>query len=156
VQNAFIRAAERIDQYDLRRSFGAWFLRIVVNDAIKAVSHQHRWISLDEDGSEEHIDLSDPTLLPEELLEVEETRQEVWRALQQLPPNQRATVVLRYYLEMPEQEIAEKLHSPSGTVRWWLYAAKQRLAKLLVPRMDVRENHNLSSTTSIRKSGEQQ
>ncbi len=155
VQNAFIRAAERIDQYDLQRPFGPWFLRSVVNDAIKSVQQQQRWIFIDEGESEELIDLYDPTPLPEEILEVEETRQEIWRALQQLPPHQRATVVLHYYLEMSEKEIAEKFHDPAGTIRWWLYTAKQRLAKLLAPQINAPERHDLSST-SVQKPGEQE
>ena len=47
VQDAFIRAWERIDQYDPRRPFGPWFLRSVVNDAIKTVTRQNRWVPLE-------------------------------------------------------------------------------------------------------------
>ena len=138
VQNAFIRVFERIDQYDLKRPFGPWFFRIVVNDALKTVSRQKRLTSLDIDNCGQEIKITDPTPLPEQLLEMQESRQQIWQALQQLPPNQYASVVLRYYLEMPEREIAEKLHGPVGTVKWWLYSAKQRLAKLLA--LDVDKN----------------
>ena len=36
VQAAFLRAYERIGQFDAGRPFGPWFLRSVVNDAVKA------------------------------------------------------------------------------------------------------------------------
>jgi RNA polymerase sigma-70 factor (ECF subfamily) len=88
VQNAFLRAAERIGQFDAERPFGPWFLRIVVNDAIKAAQHQKRQVSLDDDERGEPFDLADPAPLPEELIETEETRQAVWRALGKLPPDQ--------------------------------------------------------------------
>lgn len=155
VQNAFIRAAERIRQYDIQRPFGPWFLRIVVNESLKEVNRQNRWASLDEDDSGPEVVLYDPTPLPEELLETQETRREVWLALQQLPPNQRAAIVLRYYLEMPEKDIAEQLQGPAATIRWWLHAARQRLANLLAPKMDASEDRNLSKTP-VHKSGEQQ
>ena len=47
VQAAFVRAYQRIEQFDTRRPFGPWFLRSVVNDAIKAASRRERWVSLE-------------------------------------------------------------------------------------------------------------
>jgi len=38
VQEAFLRAAERIDQFDESRPFGPWFLRSVINASITACS----------------------------------------------------------------------------------------------------------------------
>ena len=139
VQTAFIRASERIGQFDSRRPFGPWFLRSVVNDAIKAAQRQKKLVSLDAGGEEwtvpgdGSIDLTDPAPLPEEQLETRETSQAVWRALGQLPPGQRAAIVLRYYLGMSEAEMTEELRSPAGTVKWWLYAARQRLERQLQP-----------------------
>ena len=46
--NAFLKAAERIQQFDDERPFGPWFYRIVVNDAVKLAKKQKRSISLDE------------------------------------------------------------------------------------------------------------
>jgi RNA polymerase sigma-70 factor (ECF subfamily) len=131
VQNAFLRAADRIGQFDDQRPFRPWFLRSVVNDAIKAAKRQYRLVSLDDDSAAGAIDLIDPTPLPEELVESAETSQAVWRALCQLPPDQRAAIVLRYYLGMSEDTMAEELHRPAGTVKWWLYTARQRLGKIL-------------------------
>jgi len=133
VQGAFIRAAERIGQFDSQRTFGPWFLRSVVHDAIKAANRQKRQVSLDDEVQEGLALLVDPALLPEERVESAETSQAVWRALESLPPNQRAAVVLRYYLGMGEHEMAVELRSPAGTVKWWLHAARKRLEKLLRP-----------------------
>jgi RNA polymerase sigma-70 factor (ECF subfamily) len=141
-QSAFIRAAERIAQFDDRRSFGPWFLRSVVNDAIKAASHEKQKVSLDGESQAGLDSLIDPALLPEASVESAETRQAVWSALQALPANQRAAIVLRYYLEMGEAEMASALRSPPGTVKWWLYAARKRLERLLRP---YRANHNTQS-----------
>jgi RNA polymerase sigma-70 factor (ECF subfamily) len=133
VQNAFIRAGERIGQFDGRRPFGPWFLRSVVNDAIKAADRRKRYVSLEEVDCEGTLDLSDPAPLPEDLVESNETSQAVWQAVQQLPSNQRAAIVLRYYLGMHEDEMAGEAHRPAGTIKWWLHAARQRLRNLLHP-----------------------
>lgn len=133
VQNTFIRAAQRISQFDDRRPFGPWFLRSVVNDAVKAAKRQKRQLPLDDSENEETPDLLDPAPLPEEQVETEETRRVVWQALQKLPPNQRGAVILRYYLDLSESELAAQMKSPMGTVKWWLHAARSRLRRLLHP-----------------------
>ncbi len=46
VQAAFLRAYEKIHQFDDQQPFGPWFLRIVANAALKAVQHQREQISL--------------------------------------------------------------------------------------------------------------
>ena len=46
-QTAFVKVAERVDQFDEERSFASWFFLIVVNDALKLARRQSRSISLD-------------------------------------------------------------------------------------------------------------
>jgi RNA polymerase sigma-70 factor (ECF subfamily) len=42
VQSAFLRAYERIGQFDSDRPFSPWILRSVVNDAVKAAERASR------------------------------------------------------------------------------------------------------------------
>ncbi len=130
VQSAFVRVHERISQFDSGRPFKPWFLRIVANDAIKFVQRTQITFSLDADS----IDARDSTLrqssessLPEAILERAETREELWSLLGDLPPRQRAIVVLRYYVGLDSSEIADLLDIPPGTVRWRLHSALNRL-----------------------------
>lgn len=137
VQTAFVRVYERIHQYNPERPFEPYFLRIVINDAVKAASRQQRQISIDAafDGSE--LSLADilPADAPDPADEAErrETRRIVWEAMEQLTPKQRAVAVLRYYLNYSEAEIADTLTLPAGTIKWRLHAARQRLHDLLTP-----------------------
>ncbi len=133
VQSAFIRAYERIEQFDDQRPFGPWFLRSVVNDAIKVADRQNRMIPLEAEEGEGRLDQADPTPMLEELIETEETSQRILQAMQRLSPNQRSAIVLRYYLGFNENEMVAKMHRPVGTIKYWLYAARQRLKKLLHP-----------------------
>jgi RNA polymerase sigma-70 factor, ECF subfamily len=134
VQAAFVRAFQRIRTFDIERPFGPWFLRSVVNDALKAVT-RNRQISLEAVETNGKLPLGDVLAAPEPApldaaLEAE-TRTAVWEALGELPPEQRAVVVLRYYLELSEGEMADALHIPKGTVKWRLHAARERLRGLL-------------------------
>lgn len=134
VQSAFIRAYERIDQFDAARPFGPWFLRSVVNDAVKAVTRRLPQVGLDDDPeSALDVALADPLPGPDELLERAETQEAIWEALAQLPPEQRGAVVLRYYLGFSEAEIAAEQDCPPGTVKWRLHTARRRLRDLLTP-----------------------
>jgi RNA polymerase sigma-70 factor (ECF subfamily) len=131
VQAAFIRAYERIHQFDATRPFGPWFLRSVANDAVKAVTRRKPQIALDDMLPDANPVLSDPAPGPDALLEQAETEDAILAALAQLPPEQRAAVVLRYYLGLSEAEIAAEQGSPAGTVKWRLHAARKRLRTLL-------------------------
>ncbi len=133
VQTAFIRVYERIGQFDSDRPFWPWFARIVVNDAVKAVRRSQRWFSLN--GNKENISLEeiipDDGLSPSEQLEMSELRETVRKAIETLPPAQRAVIVLNYFVGMSEVEMAEEMKAPAGTVKWRLHAARKKLHRML-------------------------
>lgn len=52
-------------------------------------------------------------------------------AVRRLPPGQRVTVVLRYYLDLPESEVAEAMGCSVGTVKSQMTKAKAALAQSL-------------------------
>jgi RNA polymerase sigma-70 factor (ECF subfamily) len=56
-----------------------------------------------------------------------EERDEMWAALAELPPRQRAVLVLRYYEDLPEAEIARVLDISPGTVKSQAARALARL-----------------------------
>jgi RNA polymerase sigma-70 factor, ECF subfamily len=134
-QTAFVKALERIHQFDEERSFAPWFFRIVVNDAIKTAKKQKTTISLDEqfDGSTTQLAhyLIDPNLEPEQVLEQKQIHQQILKAIQSLSPEQRAVVVMRYFLEMSEADMVTKMDRPLSTIKWWLREARNRLRSLI-------------------------
>jgi RNA polymerase sigma-70 factor, ECF subfamily len=134
VQDAFLHAAEKIDQFDESRPFGPWFLRSVINASTKAVRRQKRLIPLDaqdEETSKVADWLMDSNPQPELVLETEETRQMVWKALGELKAEQRAVIVMRHFLDMSEAEITHELDRPLTTIRWRLKTARNQLRKIL-------------------------
>jgi RNA polymerase sigma-70 factor (ECF subfamily) len=138
VQSAFLRAYERIGQFDDTRPFGPWFLRSVAHDAAKVAAQRRRHVSLDDerrDAAHPHrlTEPIDPDPDPEALLLSAESRQEVWAALDRLPAQQRAALVLRYHLDLPEAEVAGHLGVPAGTAKSRLHHARKRLHALLRP-----------------------
>jgi RNA polymerase sigma-70 factor (ECF subfamily) len=131
VQAAFLRAYERIHQFDATRPFGPWFLRSVVNAALKTAERRERDVPLGDEPGEGVIALPQPGPGLDELLEAAETSAAIWAALGALPPAQRTAIVLRYYLGLSEAEMADRLAVPPGTVKSRLHTARQRLRDLL-------------------------
>ncbi|HZD56236.1 MAG TPA: sigma-70 family RNA polymerase sigma factor [Anaerolineales bacterium] len=132
VQVAFLRAFKRIEQFNESRPFGPWFLRSVINEAVKTVTRRPETLSLDNQSEislEEILPASEPQ--PEEWLEKQETCRRLWEALGQLPPEQRAVIVLHYYLDLNLEEIGEVVAVPFGTIKWRLHKARMRLKKIL-------------------------
>jgi len=134
-QSAFVKVAERIHQFDDGRPFAPWFFRIVVNDALKLTKKQKRNVSLDEQQDEyaAHLAglLADPDPQPEQWLEEKEMRDKLLNAIRSLPPDQRAVIVMRYYLDMSEAAMSAKMERPLSTIKWWLRDARKRLSDLL-------------------------
>ena len=137
VQNAFIKVYQRIEQFDVQRPFEPWFLRSVVNASLQAVKSQKRTVSLEPNQYEAFdfskvLKSSEPEL--EEYVLRGELRTLIKQALDHLPAEQRAVVVMRYYLDMSEKEIAGVLQKPQGTIKWRMSSAKQKLKGILTRR----------------------
>ncbi len=129
-QGAFVRAYEGIGGFDEGRPFGPWFMRIVVNEAVRAARGRERATSYEGAGAPASW-LADPAAGPHELAEEAEQRERVWAALAKLPPAQRAAIVQRYYLDMSEAEMGEDAARPPGTIKSRLHAARRGLSWLL-------------------------
>lgn len=63
---------------------------------------------------------------------------ELFDALAALPPRQRAALVLRYFLDLPEAEVAAALRCSLGTVKSSTSRGLKRLEETLRPKHDYR------------------
>jgi RNA polymerase sigma-70 factor (ECF subfamily) len=154
VQDAYLHACEKIHQLAEDR-FGPWFLRSVVNASIKTARKRKSQISLSVESGAETLSLEDiladrgPT--PESAVEMNELSQQLWQALQRLSAEQRAAVVLKYYLEMSEVEMTTQLDRPLSTIKWRLYTARERLRSLLRPNLDPQPSSSRRAPRSSEK-----
>jgi RNA polymerase sigma-70 factor (ECF subfamily) len=126
-QTAFLKAAERIDDYDPRFKFFSWLYRITLNEALNLVRDRGREEELDET-----IDLPAPGADgPEERLQAAQRSGRVQQALMKLSTRDRVVVSLRHFSELSYAEIAEVLDLDEKTVKSRLFEARQRLRILL-------------------------
>ena len=132
VQDAFIQAYYAIRSFDAARPFEPWFMRSVVNAAVKLMQRSARQIQVGDEGAESLLaEFSAQIESIEAQVESIEIQDQIWDAMQKLSPRQRAVIVQRYFLDMGEKEMAEDADSAVGTVKWMLNAARERLRGLL-------------------------
>jgi RNA polymerase sigma-70 factor (ECF subfamily) len=143
VRAAFVKVAERAQQFHEERPFAPWFFRIVANDALKAAKKQKRTVSLEaqlEEATSQFAEwLTDPDSHPEQLVEEKEARWMILDAIESLPPEQRMVVLMRYFLDTSEAEMSRKMDRPLSTIKWWLRDARKRLYDLMRPQGGSRE-----------------
>jgi len=130
-QEAFLRVFRSIAGFDAGRPFEAWFLRIVVNLALKTAQKSTRQTTPGEEALDEL--LADIETV-ETQVEFNERKRQLWDAMQKLSPRQRAVIVQKYYLGMNESDMAREADSATGTIRWLLHTARRRLRRWLKER----------------------
>jgi len=125
-QDGFLSALVKLGQYDARRPFGPWLMRIVANAATDR--RRRRQVR--------RVEVLDPGLVgggprPDTEAVRSELGAHLRAALAELPPRRRTAVVLFDVEGYSHAEIAEMLGIPEGTVRSEVFHARRRLRALL-------------------------
>ena len=135
-QEAWVKAWQRLAQFQGDSSFSTWMTRIVINLCLDQLRKQkrHRTESIEEmneesGGVERQMPVVNPN--PTEGLERAELRERIDKALQQLSHEHRTVLILHEFEEMEYKQIAKEMNCSIGTVMSRLFYARRRLAGLL-------------------------
>ncbi len=123
-QEAFLRAYRRLDTFLGQSTFKTWFMRLTINVALNEREQRKQHVPLD----------AAPPLVSaahDGALSRIEATAHLHQALQALPPNHRAAVVLRDLEEFTYAETATALGVPEGTAKGWAHRGRERLKDLL-------------------------
>lgn len=129
-QTTFLKAFEHLGDYDPRFKFYSWIYRIAINESLDALASRRAF---------ERIDGEEPDQSPGPDREAEggQTRREIEGALMHMSPELRTTIVLRHFMQLSYQDMAEILQLPEKTVKSRLYSARQLLRDQLLQRGTV-------------------
>jgi len=123
-QEAFIRAYQFFNQYDLDRPLEPWLLRIAINVCLNRVEGHKSVVDLDD----ERAPLPDSNPGPEAQT-ITRDRDEIIRyELSRLPPRYRVVIELRHVQELSYEQIAKILKRPLSDVKSDLFRARKLLA----------------------------
>jgi RNA polymerase sigma-70 factor (ECF subfamily) len=131
-QEAFIRIYRARKRYDQNKPFFSWFYTIIANLARNhlkkgKVRLEYRKTRYDEKQAVG----AELSLSPEFILESDQTKAMVWKAIDRLSFEHREIIVLRHFEDLSYEEIAKALDIPVGSVMSRLYYARKRLKELL-------------------------
>jgi RNA polymerase sigma-70 factor (ECF subfamily) len=137
VQEAFLSAFKGIDRFDGRSGLSTWLYRIAFNAAMMRLRRRRPEFVPVETSDETEGDLPIPEalvdwcLLPEQELVRAEAREEMERAIGELPPKLRAVFVMRELEELSTEEAAQALGLSEQAVKTRLHRARLFLRERL-------------------------
>ncbi len=129
-QETFINAYRNLKNFRGDAKVSSWLHRIAVNQCLTTKRRQKsRSESFfdDEESQEEKFFVAPPSLMPSKTSEQNERLFLVRQAIQSLPVDLRAVVVMKEFEEMTFQEISDSLEVPLSTVKSRLYTALKQL-----------------------------
>jgi RNA polymerase sigma-70 factor (ECF subfamily) len=128
-QETFLRAFQHLHRYDHERPFATWLLSIAAHYCIDRLRRRRfSFTSIDEDDDGRTMEFPDPTAAAPEAEAVRhEEREQLQGHLQQLNSVDRAAIVLRYWHDYSEVEIAKTLNLTVSAVKSRLHRARREL-----------------------------
>lgn len=131
-QETFLRAFQHLQRYDHGRPFGTWLLSIAAHYCIDRLRRRKFSLtSFDADEDGRTLELPDPAAPSPELETVRREQKAAMQGLlQQLNSVDRAAIVLRYWHDCSEVEIAAALNLTVSAVKSRLHRARRELGDL--------------------------
>ena len=138
VQEIFLRLWRRPDSFVAGRGrFPTWLISVSRNravDEIRSRNRRYRHESASPEQQERELP-STNSIDPALTAELADQRRLVLAALAGLPPEQRQVIELAYFGGFTQQEIAQRLSQPLGTVKTRIRLGMQKLRAALTPEL---------------------
>ena len=142
VQEIFLRIWRKPDSYVAQRGrFVTWLTSVTRNravDEIRSRGRRFRYETASPEEQERELaapDTNDPALTAE----LADQRRLILAALAQIPQEQRQIIELAYFGGFTQQEIAQRLSQPLGTVKTRIRLGMQKLRVALTPELKWEE-----------------
>lgn len=132
-QETFLRAFQHLHRYDQKRPFATWLLSIAAHYCIDRLRRRKfLMFSIDaEDDEGNTFEYPDPDSPDPEAETVKgQTRTRIHALLKDLDDTDRAAIIMRYWYDYSEIEIAESLRLTVSAVKSRLHRSRKELAGL--------------------------
>ena len=125
-QDAFLRAYQQLESFNGDSKFSTWLCKIAINLSLDWRRRESRRDDIHSKWATEVTSQDGRSArFPDEL------SRRVQSALNRLPPKQRAAIVLTVYESQSHAEAARTLGCAEATISWRVFAARQKLKRLL-------------------------
>lgn len=140
---AFGKAFNKLDSYTPKFAFSTWLYSIARNNCIdylrkkKLPTYSIDTMIEHDEGSQTATDIPYQGDGPEKKMMNKQRIQILRNIVEQLKPNYRELVKLRYFKEYSYKEISVELEIPIGTVKAQLFRSREQLFKILSGKKDT-------------------
>jgi len=135
VQDTFLKAFNALHSYNQTFPFPAWLYKIASNTCIDYFRRKRiRPISIENinrDGGDIYDIIPDKSIPIDDNIINNETKEELLKAVEQLPLRYKQCIQLRHFEELSYEEISIKMNLPLGTVKITLFRARKMLLNML-------------------------
>lgn len=134
LQNVFIKVFEHLHDFKGDSTLYTWMYRIARNETLNFLEKENRRTGVDIDPPMLEIIAGHSSLNSIGEEEIFETLQQ---AISTLPEKQALVFELRYFQEMPYQEISEKTGTSEGALKASFHLAKQKIEEFLLNQLNL-------------------
>ena len=131
-QDVFLKAYRKLRNFKPESSLYTWLYRIAVNTCLDH-KRKFRPEPFKDQSLAENVPSSEPS--PEQRYQSKEIGQAIQSALDQLPKQSRAVIVLREVEGLSYEEMAEVLNTSVGTVKSRISRTREELRRILQKKM---------------------
>jgi len=140
-QEVFIHLYQKLHQFDPEKKLSPWVYRIACNTSISELRKKKHTVMLELDDTCAVAYDNQPVAAgydPLSHFENEEIKQEIDAAIMELPEAYRIVIIMRFQLDLNNQEIADALGISKENVEVKVHRARKALRKVLIRRWNER------------------
>ena len=130
LQNVFIKVWRNLEQFRSESNLYTWLYRIGTNETLTWIEQQKRRSSVSLSGDNE--DMFSERLTAQKDFDSSKIEWKLQQAIQSLPEKQRIVFNLRYYDEMPYEEMSTVLDTSVGALKASYHHAVKKVEAFLV------------------------
>lgn len=128
LQNTFVKVYKAIGQFEEKSKLYTWLYRIATNEALTHLqSHiKHEWTAF-----EDVANVLSQRLHADEWFDGDETQRQLQQAISELPDKQRIVFNMRYFEEMPYEQMSTILDTSVGALKASFHHAVKKITHFL-------------------------
>ena len=129
LQNVFIKSWKGLDNFREDSQLYTWLYRIATNECLTFIENQKKKKSISYD---EHEEILSNKIKADENFDSRKLEWKLQLAIQKLPEKQRLVFTLRYYDEMPYEEMSRILGTSEGALKASYHHAAKKIEEFIL------------------------
>lgn len=125
LQNTFIKVWNGLDNFRGESGLYTWLYRIAGNEAITYINKVKKRATIDIDQTNAHFRGESDGI------EAEEVTEKLQRAVETLPDKQKQVFIMRYYDELPYEQISQIVDTSVGALKASYHHAVRKIEEML-------------------------